>query len=97
LLRRAIATWQRIPSPESVDLYGLACGHAWLGAGLPTIEAGAEAERAMGFLRQAVAAGYRDTLMMNKDPGLEPLRTRPDFHSLMIDLAMPDDPFAGRD
>jgi serine/threonine-protein kinase len=94
LLRRAIATWERIPSPLPGDLYGLACAHAWLGAGLPAIEAGPEAETAMDFLRQAVAAGQRDTAMMRNDPGLEPLRTRTDFRWLMMDLAMPDEPFA---
>ena len=94
LLRLALANWQRIPSPEPGDLYGLACAHAWLAAGLPSIEAETEAQRAMDFLRQAIAAGNRDSVMMSRDPGLEPLQARPDFRLLMMDLAFPDEPFA---
>jgi hypothetical protein len=31
---------------------------------------------------------------MNRDPDLDPLRSRPDFQLLMMDLAMPAEPFA---
>jgi hypothetical protein len=31
---------------------------------------------------------------MRNDPDLNPLRSRPDFRTLMMDLAMPDDSFA---
>ena len=47
------------------------------------------------MLRQANAAGYRDLAHMRSDIALDPLRARPDFQLLMMDLAMPADPFAG--
>jgi eukaryotic-like serine/threonine-protein kinase len=39
--------------------------------------------------------GYRDADAFRNDDALDPLRNRPDFRLLMMDLAMPDDPFAG--
>jgi hypothetical protein len=34
---------------------------------------------------------------LQSDPSFAPLRSRPDFSALMMDLAMPDDPFARGD
>jgi hypothetical protein len=34
---------------------------------------------------------------MRSDANLDPLRSRPDFHLLMMDLEFPDDPFARGD
>jgi serine/threonine-protein kinase len=53
-------------------------------------------DRAMDMLREAVAAGYRDFEidLMRTDPVLDPLRERPDFRMLMMDLAFPADPWA---
>jgi hypothetical protein len=48
----------------------------------------------MEVLRRAVAVGYRDTVRMQRDPDLDPLRSRADFRSLMMDLAFPADPFS---
>ena len=48
----------------------------------------------MDALRQAVAAGYRDFGSMRVNTDLDPLRDRDDFRLLMMDLAMPADPFA---
>ena len=60
----------------------------------PHAEGRAAADRAMRVLRQAVAAGYYNAAHMAKDPDLDPLRSRPDFQILMMDLAFPADPFA---
>ena len=46
-----------------------------------------EADRAMDWLRKAVAAGYRNSSHMAKDAGLDILRQRPDFIALMAELA----------
>ena len=48
----------------------------------------------MVVLRRAVAGGYRNVARINRDPDLDPLRARPDFQALMMDLAMPADPFS---
>ena len=53
-----------------------------------------EARKAMSSLRQAVVAGYRNTAVMDKETALDPLRSRPDFQILMMDLAFPAEPFA---
>ena len=83
------------------DWYDLACGHAELAGtadpsrpDTPVGEGEAEAKAAIDALRRAVAAGYRDFGAMEKDKALAPLRSRPDFRLLMMDLAFPADPFA---
>jgi hypothetical protein len=48
----------------------------------------------MGVLRRAIAAGYREVDWMQRDPDLDPLRSRPDFQLLMMDLAFPAKSFA---
>jgi tetratricopeptide (TPR) repeat protein len=52
------------------------------------------AGEAVSALRQAVAAGYRDLARLRSDTSLEPLRSCPEFQLLMMDLAMPAQPFA---
>jgi serine/threonine-protein kinase len=100
-LRRAVAIWTRLASRTPHDLYNLACAHGNLadlaaesGSGMTAAEGRAEADRAMESLRQAVAAGYRNLTVMRTDSDLDPLRSRDDFQALMMDLAMPEDPFA---
>jgi tetratricopeptide (TPR) repeat protein len=92
----------RIPVPNlALDQYHLACDHARLaqlagaaGSGLSAAEGPAERYRAPGCLRAAVAAGFRDLARIRADADLDVLRSRGDFQLLMMDLAMPDDPFA---
>jgi eukaryotic-like serine/threonine-protein kinase len=100
-LRRAVAILARLSSRTPRDLYNLACGHSLLaglaakpGSGMTAAEGRAEADRAMEWLRRAVAAGYRKFPFMRTDSDLDPLRLRSDFQHLMLDLAMPDNSFA---
>jgi serine/threonine-protein kinase len=99
--RRAIAAWERmkIRLPEirvacAIDHARLAAQASRRGSGLPAAEVAAEADRAMTDLRRAVAAGYRDLAALRTETALDPLRGRDDFRLLMMDLAMPADPFA---
>jgi serine/threonine-protein kinase len=101
VLRESVAILERLPTLELPDLYNLACGYAKLasiatsrGPGMTAAAGRAEADRAMQWLRRAVAAGYRNVALMQGDHDLDPLRSRDDFQALMMDLAMPDDPFA---
>jgi hypothetical protein len=73
---------------------GLA-GHA--GSGLLAEERPSEADRAMTLLHQAVATGYYNAEQYRTEDALDPLRNRPDFRLLMLDLAMPAEPFARAD
>jgi serine/threonine-protein kinase len=100
-LRRAVSIWTRLSSRMPHDLYNLSCTHAKLaslasaqGSGMTAAEGRAEADLSMERLRQAVAAGYRKITFLRTDRDLDPLRSRPDFQLLMMDLEFPDEPFA---
>ncbi len=84
-------------------LYDLACLQSLLsgiaadtGAGLTAADSQTEADNAMKSLRRAIAAGWRRPEHMRIDTDLDPIRSRSDFQMLMLDLAMPVDPFARR-
>ena len=64
------------------------------GSGVPADEADGEADEAMARLHRAVAKGYRDPDAYRNEDALDPLHGRDDFRLLMMDLAMPADPFA---
>ena len=51
-----------------------------------TKEAAAEADRAMEWLKQAVAAGYNNFAHMKQDKDLDILHEREDFKKLMARL-----------
>jgi hypothetical protein len=99
--RRAITITERLSSPQPVLLYNVACYRALLagvagvaGSGLTAAQGRDEADRAMDALRGAVAAGFRLLAHMRVDTDLDALRDRADFQLLLMDLAMPADPFA---
>ncbi len=102
-LRRAVAIMERLCDlqPDGYHLYNLACFRSQLsgvaarpGSGLTAVDAGSLGEQAVYALRRAVAAGSRDIAFMRRDPDLDPLRSRPDFQALMMDLEFPEEPFA---
>jgi serine/threonine-protein kinase len=88
-------------SPGSVwDLFETACCHAALaglagrtGSGVSADEGEIEAVRAVEWLGQSVAMGYRNANEIRIESALDPLRSRDDFRLVMMDLAMPDEPF----
>src|SRR5262249_9561584 len=99
--RRAIALYEATPTLTGERTFLFSCCHAGLsglaaqaGSGVSAAEGPAEADRAMALLRRAVAAGYRNPAAYRTESALDPLRDRDDFQLLMLDLAMPDDPFA---
>ena len=99
--RKTVALLEKPFARSNEVLYNLACGHARL-AGLATIpgsvlsaaEGQAEADRAMSWLREAIANAFRNISLMRNDFDLDALRSRPDFQLLMMDLAMPTEVFA---
>jgi tetratricopeptide (TPR) repeat protein len=97
-LRQALAVWEGLPSRTGEEWFEAACARATLAflAGLDgsAAEVAREAETAMTLLHKAVAMGYRNLVAFRTMPGLNPLRGRDDFKLLMMDLSMPDDPFA---
>ena len=94
-------SWNGSPCCPLYDHFNVAVIHARLaglaprpGSGLSAAEGRAEADRAMTWLRKAVDGGFRPP---RGEPGHEPfdpLRSRPDFQLLLMDLAFPAEPFA---
>jgi tetratricopeptide (TPR) repeat protein/tRNA A-37 threonylcarbamoyl transferase component Bud32 len=99
--RRGITLLDGLPSRTPEDDYNLACYHSSIagfagkpGSGITTEEGREEADRAMADLRRAFAGGFRMLSLISFDHDLDPLRSRPDFRMLMMDLTFPDEPFA---
>ncbi len=99
--REAIAILEGLVEPNYVVVYAIASDQSLLsgvasdaGSGLTAVNGRAEADKAMETLRRAVAAGFRDTNRLRVDTDLDPIRSRPDFQMLMLDLAFPSNPFA---
>jgi serine/threonine-protein kinase len=93
-LRESIALLRQRSDPNAGDFYTVACGQSLLsGIAASADEGRAEADEAMASLRRAVASGWRNAAWMQIDPDLAPIRSRPDFRLLVLDLAFPADPF----
>jgi serine/threonine-protein kinase len=102
--RRAVAIFDGLPSPSGESRVLAACFSAGLagiagspGSRVSAAEGQAEAEKAIDLLRRAVALGIRDLAWLRTEAMLDPLRARPDFQALLMDLAMPEDSFARDD
>ncbi len=90
--RATAEMWEKLKGTDAGSLYHAACFRAVAAAALragdqaeATAKA-AEADRAMGWLKQSVAAGYNDAAHMAKDKDLDPLRDREDFKKLVAEL-----------
>jgi tetratricopeptide (TPR) repeat protein len=81
---------------SSVQIYNIGCVHARASV---TVERDPKlqpldharlksqySDRAMDFLRQAIAKGYRNPDAIGKDPDVDPLRAREDFRTLLAEL-----------
>ncbi|HET6328473.1 MAG TPA: tetratricopeptide repeat protein [Planctomycetaceae bacterium] len=92
--RDTAAMWEKLKRTDTVTLYNAACFHAITAAvfraaersASTTREAGAEADRAMECLKQAVAVGFKDTAQIKGDNDLDALRMREDFKKLVAQL-----------
>jgi serine/threonine-protein kinase len=99
--RQSMSMLEVLASPTPTDRYDIACCHSLIagaaaepGSGLTPVDARAEAERAVAGVREAFGRGYGNIEWVRRgDPDLKPIRRRPDFQMLMMDLVMPVDPF----
>jgi serine/threonine-protein kinase len=82
--------------PDGGTLYDLARTESRLVSLVPAGERSEQAARALAALRRAVAHGYRSTTALESDPSFDPLRDRAEFRLLLLDIALPDDPFTPR-
>ncbi len=92
--RLATEAFEKLNGTDAGSLYNAACFRAVLAAAVrggaapaeSTKQADLEADRAMTWLKKAVAAGYRDAAHISDDRDLDALRDRADFKKLLSDL-----------
>ena len=92
--RATAELWEKMPLRSGGSLYDAARYRAATAAILRATDhsdegakrAAAEADRAMDWLRKAVAAGFKDATSLSKNEDLEVLRDRADFRKLVSDL-----------
>jgi eukaryotic-like serine/threonine-protein kinase len=99
--KRACAELDQTTSLDPEETFTYASCHSGLaglahrpGSGVSAAEAADRSEKAMGLLRRAVALGYRIPGAYRTESALDPLRDRPDFQLLLLDVAFPAEPFA---
>ncbi len=95
--RRALGFWDSLPSRSGEEWFETACCYAALaglagrdGTGVPA----ASADTAIDLLRRAVEMGYLSRDTYRTETALDPIRGRPEFQLLMMDLAFPAQPYA---
>ena len=94
--RERAEMWEKLNRTDAVSLYNAACYRAVTAAVLQqdpktpgadaTRLAREEADRAMVWLKQAVAAGYKNAAHVAQDRDLDALRDREDFKQLVAEL-----------
>jgi tetratricopeptide (TPR) repeat protein len=87
--RTTAEMWEDLKRTDPAGLYNAARMRAVTAAvhrAGDSSERAAEADRAMAWLRQAVASGYRDLARLKQDKDLDGLRDREDFRSLLAGL-----------
>ena len=92
--RQATEAFEKLNGSDANSLYSAACFRAVLAAalrgGAPSAEsakqAHEEADRAMTWLKKAVAAGFHGAALLTSDHDLDALRDRDDFKKLVRDL-----------
>jgi tetratricopeptide (TPR) repeat protein len=92
--RATAQMWEVLQRSDANSLYSAACFRAVTAAVLRATDKSdaadsniaAEAEKAMDWLAQAVAAGFTDVAHINEDKDLHPLREREDFKELLAEL-----------
>jgi hypothetical protein len=102
--RRALVLWDALSSRSGEECFDTARAHAVLtclagrdGPGVHADQAPSEVAAALDLLQKAIGLGYRNAGRYRTEDALDPLRTRPEFQVLMLDLDFPAEPFARAD
>jgi tetratricopeptide (TPR) repeat protein len=102
--RRACVLYASQPPQSGEPKMCEACCHAQLsglagraGSGVSAEDGLAEAERALQTLKRAMVGGYRPLDWLRNETALNPIRDTPEFQRLLLDAALPPDPFARED
>jgi tetratricopeptide (TPR) repeat protein len=103
-LRKVRKLMESITDPRPEDFYTLACtcarstelagGSHAQAVGATGNETEGLSNRAMEALRRAIAAGYKNRDLLDRNHDLDSLRLRADFQALMMDVAFPSEPFS---
>jgi eukaryotic-like serine/threonine-protein kinase len=100
-LRAACGILEAASDLKYTQRYNEACFYAILSRTTPPRKKGSlsddareDANRALLVLNRAVADGFRDMRLLRTDTDLDPLRARPDFKQLLMNLEFPANPFA---
>jgi serine/threonine-protein kinase len=94
-IKAAESIMGRFTTVEPVAEYNLACALSLLSVhGGTTAERAALNDRAMETLRLAVKHGFSDRALVREDPDMAPLRHRPEYRLVLLDLDFPADPFS---
>ena len=88
-------SWEKLNRTDPDSLYTAACFRSITASLLRAADkspganrsADDEADRAMAWLKQSIAVGFKDAGHMKNDKDLDPLRTRDDFKKLSAELA----------
>jgi hypothetical protein len=92
--RQMAESWEKLNRTDPDSLYTAACFRSITASLLRAADkssgvtrpADDEANRAMVWLKQAIAAGFKDAAHMKKDKDLDALRGRDDFKKLLAEL-----------
>jgi tetratricopeptide (TPR) repeat protein len=92
--RATAEMWEKLKRTDAYSLYAAACMRAVTAAVLrgsnkskaAAEDVAAETDRAMAWMKQAVAAGYKDVAEMKRDKDIDALREREDFKKLLAEL-----------
>ena len=100
-LREAVATFKGVPTRDPQRTFFEACCHAELSAlagrdnsGVLAADEETEARAALGLLQSAASGGYRNVAHYRTEQALAPIRARPDFRLIIMDLDFPVKSFA---
>jgi serine/threonine protein kinase/tetratricopeptide (TPR) repeat protein len=99
--RRALALYESLPLRSGGEWFEFSCCYAALaglagrdGSGVSVDDGTSDAEQAMALLAKALSMNHRSLPIYRTESALDPFRSRPDLQLLMMDLAMPTEPFA---
>jgi serine/threonine-protein kinase len=99
--RRACALFKSVPDLDSENVFFHAGCHALLstltgapGTQVSPGESLSDADQALDLLKHAAAMGYRSAHYYSNESAFDPIRDRPDFRALMMDLMFPTTFFA---
>jgi tetratricopeptide (TPR) repeat protein len=95
-LERGASGVDQMSNPPWYVLYNLACTYSWIsgdGANPPHLTVTLAQDRALGALRRAIAAGYRDRDHLDRDHDLDPIRHRAEFQQIVQQFDHPTDVF----